>query len=65
MLLFLDFTAQLQRLLDDELKHCKAADDLARAEAAKHGRQLTAAEATVTVANMQVSSEVCGWGLAG
>jgi len=55
IVLFLDFTTQLQKLLEDEFAACKAADAAER-EAAAGARRSPQAAATVTVANMQVRS---------
>eukprot|EP00750_Incisomonas_marina_P009467 INCI16013.2.p1 GENE.INCI16013.2~~INCI16013.2.p1 ORF type:complete len:2717 (-),score=507.89 INCI16013.2:1526-9676(-) len=55
VVLFLDFTAQLQRLLDDEFAQCKAADALERKTAAAERRAPSASASSATVANMQAA----------
>lgn len=55
VVLFLDFTAQLQRLLDDEFAQCKDADALERKTAAAERRAPSASASSATVANMQAA----------
>ena len=53
VLLFLEFSSQLQRLLDEELAVCKAADAKEQALARSEGRTAQP-PVLVSVANMQV-----------